>query len=216
MGNRKTTPLSEENEKVIAEWTANWNGIMNTLYRSNKKVLPVRRFIQTLTPEIVNALSEKIMYDHENVRLLITGYVKSKENDKSYQDINKMIALYIGKLYLFNLNLTEPKQENQISHEIAETFGLTSIGSDDDVNGDIDSDNRTKMDILMKSRALNILCELQNAGKINEKLVIKFGSAKKAITKLLNGNISEMGPFNNEQYVHLSDWWAEQMEEMLM
>ena len=206
MGNRTTSPSSPENQQLIVEWTSNWNCIQ---YKA--KVLRVRQFIQTLSPKIVDALSKKLMYEDQSVGLLIAGYTKSKQQNKLYQDIYKIIAMYIGELYLINSISNKKVNEielKKIRRNDPEKDDLVNMGLEVAI---VDNYHFRKMNILMQSRALNLLCQYDST---TETLFIKFSLAEKAITKLLNGNISEMGQYDNNKYVHVSDWWAELIDNI--
>eukprot|EP01084_Bolivina_argentea_P129535 228757_1 len=220
--------VTEENEFII-EWIANWNNI------NKSKTLSVKQFMQTLSPKIINELLKKTTYDNETIQLLILGYMKSNVSANTanlYKDIIKIIAIYVE---ISMDDITENNEvvqrkmklrvdEEHVDEEIGQTdaFQYKQIQAMVEEVQDITTNLKQEMDIerndalnkLMKSRKLNILCEYEKHGTLAEKLVIRFNSAKKAIKSVLDRKVTKTGKYDTNKYVHLSDWWAEQLEDM--
>ena len=64
-------------------------------------------------------------------------------------------------------------------------------------------------------RAASAYCAAKYKGSaLKEKLVVTYGDALFATCSLLVGPEFRLLPYDNNKKVHISDWWAEWMEEM--
>ena len=71
-----------------------------------------------------------------------------------------------------------------------------------------------KLDALMKTWKLNILCDIKWKDGMFEEYFVNFNSAKKGIQQLLDGDLSSIeGTYDTAKYCHLSKWYAEKTKD---
>jgi hypothetical protein len=126
-------------------------------------------------------------------------------------------------LILDALNLRLNIEETDIEVDYTDTVELIRRSSEaygklDFVGRPNPADEQVKvtpdhLNAIMKTRRLRILCRYQDRGGFQEILVIVYSEALFAIASLVVGPESRLKPWNNNSRVHLSDWWAEQLDE---
>ena len=131
-----------------------------------------------------------------------------------------MVGRLLESLSL-RLNIEETDQEvnyedvASLRQKSIEMYGRADFvgkpnGSDKDVTVGWDHLNS-----IFKTRRLRILCSYKGSA-LKERLVVTYGDALFATCSLLVGPEFRLLPYDNNRKVHISDWWAEMMEEMQM
>ncbi|ETO20852.1 hypothetical protein RFI_16355 [Reticulomyxa filosa] len=164
----------------------------------------------------VNAWKAKDLKENGRIR----GRLSVKKFILTLKESPALVGLLLESLNL-RLNIENEKTESTVDYSDVELVKQKSIdlyGKVDfvgipnpaDANVVVTNDH---INAIITSRRLRLLCRLIHRGTLEEKLVVFYEDALFAITSLAVGPEFRMLPYETDKYVHLADWWEEQMEE---
>ena len=160
-------------------------------------------------------LSLAIMHGEKlKPRLPIKDFIKTLKESPA------LIGHILDSLNL-RLNIEDTDAEidyddtEEIKRRSTETYNkLDFVGKANAADADVPVSN-DHLNAIFATRRLRILCSYRGKD-IDEKLVVTYSDALFAICSLLVGPEFRLLPYDNNKRVHISDWWAEQLEEMMM
>lgn len=155
---------------------------------------------------------------------LYKNKIKPKIPIKKFIETLKSSPILVGQLLeALNLRLNIEDTDAEIDYEdteelkrrSTETYGkLDFVGKPNVADKEVQVTN-DHLNAIFKTRRLRILCSYKGSN-FNEKLVVTYSDALFAMASLLVGPEFRLLPYDNNAKVHISDWWAERLEEMMM
>jgi len=150
--------------------------------------------------------------------------IKPRLPIKSFVSTLKDSPILVGQLLdALNLRLNIEDTEAEIDYDdmdelkrrSTETYGkLDFVGKPNTADKEVNVTN-DHLNAIFKTRRLRILCSYRGS-ELNEKLVVSYSDALFSIASLLVGPEFRLLSYDNNKKVHISDWWAERFEEMMM
>eukprot|EP00485_Elphidium_margaritaceum_P010070 CAMPEP_0202692280 /NCGR_PEP_ID=MMETSP1385-20130828/6693_1 /ASSEMBLY_ACC=CAM_ASM_000861 /TAXON_ID=933848 /ORGANISM="Elphidium margaritaceum" /LENGTH=1814 /DNA_ID=CAMNT_0049347777 /DNA_START=122 /DNA_END=5566 /DNA_ORIENTATION=+ len=136
----------------------------------------------------------------------------------------KESPLLVGKLlHALNLRLNIEDTDVEIDYanmdelkrRSTDAYGkLDFVGRPNPLDAEVKVTN-DHLNAIFTTRRLRILCTYRGS-QMDEQLVVMYSDALFAMASLLVGPEFRLLPYDSNQVVHLADWWAEQLEEMMM
>jgi len=160
----------------------------------------------------------------EEEKKLYNGKLKGRLPIKRYIQTLKKSPEIVGRLLealTLRLNIEETDQEtNYEDVSVLKQKSIDMYGRIDFVGKANEADKEVKvgwdhLNSIFKTRRLRILCSYKGKD-MDEKLVVTYGDALFATCSVLVGPEFRLLPYDNNRKVHISDWWAERMEDMHM
>ena len=160
----------------------------------------------------------------EEEKKLYNGKLKKRLPIKHYIRTLKKSPELVGRLLeslTLRLNIEETDQEtNYEDVSVLKQKSVEMYGRVDFVGKANEADKEVKvgwdhLNSIFKTRRLRILCSYKGE-ELDEKLVVRWGDALFATCSVLVGPEFRLLPYDNNKKVHISDWWAEKMEDMAM
>jgi len=154
--------------------------------------------------------------------MALYGKLKGRLPVKDYIRTLRESPVLVGRLLeALSLRLNIEETDQEVNYEDVEALKLKSVemyGRADFVGKPNLADKDVKvgwdhLNSIFKTRRLRILCSYKGSD-LTEKLVVTYGDALFATCSLLVGPEFRLLPYDNNKKVHISDWWAEMMEEM--
>jgi len=167
--------------------------------------------------ELLNAWKAQWRAEQEKVN---PGKIKPRLPVKAFVRTLQNCPLLVGRLLLaLNLRLNIEETDTEIDYNdtmelqrrSTETYGkLDFVGRPNALDADVKVSN-DHLYAIFKTRRLRILCSYRGANTFNDKLVVSYSDALFSIASLLVGPEFRLLPYDNNQRVHIADWWQERM-----
>jgi len=185
---------------------------------------------------ILDTYTDNVAFEHKMVRLELLnawkaqwraeqekvnpGKIKPRLPVKAFVRTLQNSPLLVGRLLMaLNLRLNIEETDTEIDYndtmelqrQSTETYGkLDFVGKPNSLDADVKVSN-DHLYAIFKTRRLRILCSYRGADTFNDKLVVSYSDALFSIASLLVGPEFRLLPYDNNQRVHIADWWQERM-----
>jgi len=167
--------------------------------------------------ELLNDWKQKWRDAQEQVN---PGKIKPRLPVKLFVRTLRDSPVLVGRLlHALNLRLNIEDTDNEVDYSdvkelqrrSSQMYGkIDFVGKPNEGDRDVPVTN-DHLFAIFKTRRLRILCSYRGKGEMNEKLVVSYSDALFSIASLLVGPEFRLLPYDNDERVHIADWWQERM-----